>query len=101
MLTKEKEKKAAELFDRIKNLSDADIEKVDLFVKAAEMINVERQKKTDPDFPKASQEVGMEQKNQINVERAFKALAEIAARRFGVEVEVLSISKKKPEEPAA
>ena len=34
----------------------------------------------------------MEQKNQINVERAFKALAEIAARRFGVEVEVLSIS---------
>lgn len=43
----------------------------------------------------------MEPKNQINVERAFKALAEIAARRFGVEVEVLSISKKKPEEPAA
>ena len=57
MLTKEKEKKAAELFERIKNLSDADIEKVDLFVKAAEMINVERQKKTDPDFSKASQEV--------------------------------------------
>lgn len=54
MLTKEKEKKVAELFNRIKNLSDADIEKVDLFVKAAEMINVERQKKTDPDFPKAS-----------------------------------------------
>lgn len=43
----------------------------------------------------------MEQKKQINIERAFKALAEIAARRFGVEVEVLSISKKKPEEPAA
>lgn len=43
----------------------------------------------------------MEQKSQLNVERAFKALAEIAARRFGVEVEVLSISKKKPEEPAA
>lgn len=54
MLTKEKEKKAAELFDRIKILSDTDIEKVDLFVKAAEMINVERQKKADPDSPKAS-----------------------------------------------
>ncbi|MDO5433354.1 hypothetical protein [Eubacterium sp.] len=54
MLTEEKEKKAAELFDRIKKLSDADIEKIDIFVKAAEMINIERQKKTEPDFPKAS-----------------------------------------------
>ncbi|MDO5433353.1 hypothetical protein [Eubacterium sp.] len=43
----------------------------------------------------------MEQKNQLNVERAFKALAEIAARRFGVEVEVLGISNQNPEEPAA
>lgn len=57
MLTKEKEKRAAELFDRIKNLNDADIEKVDLFVKAAEMINIERQKNGDIQTPQASQEV--------------------------------------------
>ncbi|ADO38114.1 hypothetical protein [Eubacterium callanderi] len=54
MLTKEKEKRAAELFDRIKNLNDADIEKVDLFVKAAEMINIERQKNGDIQTPQAS-----------------------------------------------